>query len=124
MSTFFTVIHIISCIFLVLVVLVQSGKEGGIGVAGGGGSSQTIFGSSGGANFFTKFTAAIAAVFMMTALLLSVLKGGQRSSIFSNSPATIPVEQPVQTEPKSVTEPAPGTVQKTTPAEVSGKKSQ
>jgi preprotein translocase subunit SecG len=56
MLTFVTALHIIICALLVIVVLIQPSREGG-GIGGSfGGSSQTIFGSSGGANFFTKFT--------------------------------------------------------------------
>jgi preprotein translocase subunit SecG len=112
MSTFFLVLHIFTCVVLVFVVLIQSGKEGGIGVMGGGGSSQTIFGSSGGANFFTKFTSGTAAVFMITSIILTVTKGGKKASVFGNIPAanaaTAPVQQPPAptTQPPSATAPA------------------
>lgn len=77
------VLHLVVCVILVLVVLLQSGKDGGIGAMAGG-SSQTVFGSSGGANFFTRFTAVVAAIFMVTSLGLTITKGGKRSSIFDN----------------------------------------
>lgn len=86
MSTFFLVLHIFTCVILVFVVLIQSGKEGGIGVMGGGGS-QTVFGSSGGANFFTKFTSAAAAIFMITSIVLTANRaGGRKASIFDTAP--------------------------------------
>jgi len=48
MTTFLTIIHVIVCVFLVLVVLLQAGKGGGMGIAfGGGGGSQTVFGRPG-----------------------------------------------------------------------------
>lgn len=84
MSTFFMVLHLFTCVILVLVVLVQSGKDGGIGAMAGG-SSQTVFGSSGGANFFTKFTSAMAAIFMVTSIILTVTKGGKKASIFDRA---------------------------------------
>ena len=57
MITFLTVLHVIVCVFLILVVLLQAGKGGGMGIAfGGGGGSQTVFGSSGAGNFLTRLT--------------------------------------------------------------------
>ena len=72
MITFLTVIHIVTCIVLVLIILVQSGKGAEIS-ASFGGSSQTVFGTSGGANFLTKVTTGAAAVFMLTSVLLTML---------------------------------------------------
>ena len=64
MYTFLTVLHVFVCIFLMLVVLLQAGRGGGIGLAfGGSGGSQSVFGSSGGANFLTRLTAVCAIVF-------------------------------------------------------------
>lgn len=71
MVTFLNIIHVIACIFLILVVLLQAGKGGGMGIAFGGGGSQTVFGSSGAGNFLTKLTAATAIVFIGTSLLLA-----------------------------------------------------
>lgn len=88
MSTFLLVLHVFTCVVLVLVILVQSGKDGGIGVMGGGGSSQTIFGSSGGANFFTKFTSGAAVVFMVTSIVLTMTRGGKHTSVFDRMPKT------------------------------------
>lgn len=102
MATFLIVLHVFTCVVLVLVVLVQSGKEGGIGIMGGGGSSQTVFGSSGGANFFTKFTSATAAVFMITSIFLTITRGGQRTSVFA--------------APSAATKKAPAAPGTTTPA--------
>ncbi len=87
MSTFLLVLHVFTCVILVLAVLVQAGKDGGIGVMGGGGSSQTIFGSSGGANFFTKFTSIAAGIFMVTSIFLTITRGGKHTSVFDHAPA-------------------------------------
>src|SRR3989338_6798643 len=67
MTTFLTIVHVSTCVLLILVVLIQSGKGAEIS-ASLGGSSQTVFGSSGGANFFTRLTAGLATVFMITSL--------------------------------------------------------
>jgi preprotein translocase subunit SecG len=66
------VLHVIVCTFLVLVVLLQAGKGGGIGIAfGGGGGSQTVFGSSGAGNFLTRMTAICATIFFLNSLGLA-----------------------------------------------------
>ena len=63
MVTFLKVIHITVCVFLILVVLLQAGKGGGMGIAfGGGGGSQTVFGSSGAGNFLTRLTSITAVI--------------------------------------------------------------
>lgn len=72
MSTFITIIHILACLFLMLVVLLQSGRDGGMGAMGGGGS-QTVFGGRGAGNFLTRLTGITAAIFMATSLTLSLI---------------------------------------------------
>ena len=63
MNTFLTIVHLIVCVFLILVVLLQAGKGGGMGIAfGGGGGSQTVFGSSGAGNFLTRLTSLLHSV--------------------------------------------------------------
>jgi len=81
-----TVIHIIVCLFLIAVVLLQSGKGAEMGAAFGG-SSQTLFGSRGAASFLSKMTTAAAIVFMVTSLSLAVMtsRGG---SVIQKTPAT------------------------------------
>jgi len=71
MNTFLTIIHVIVCVFLILVVLLQAGKGGGMGIAFGGGGSQTVFGSSGAGNFLTRLTSITAVLFMITSLVLA-----------------------------------------------------
>jgi preprotein translocase subunit SecG len=72
--TFLTVLHVIVCIFLMLVVLLQAGRGGGIGLAfGGSGGSQSVFGSSGGATFLTKLTAVCAIIFFTNSLALAYM---------------------------------------------------
>jgi preprotein translocase subunit SecG len=71
LATFLTVIHVVACVFLILVVLLQQGKGGGLSAMGGGGAQ--VFGGSGAGNFMTRLTAICAAVFMMTSLSLAYL---------------------------------------------------
>ncbi len=72
MITLVTVIHVIACLFLMLVVLLQAGKGGGMGVAFGssGGGSQ-VFGGRGAGGFLEKLTAGTAVVFMLTSVTLA-----------------------------------------------------
>jgi preprotein translocase subunit SecG len=74
-----TVLHVFACLFLILVVLLQSGKGGGMGIAFGGGSSQTVFGGSGAGNFLTKATAVTACIFMLTSVTLAYFASQQES---------------------------------------------
>ena len=68
-----SVLHVIVCIFLVAVVLLQRGKGAEMGAVFGGGASSTVFGSRGAGNFLTLLTKICAAVFMLTSLSLSYL---------------------------------------------------
>ncbi|MCB9476460.1 MAG: preprotein translocase subunit SecG [Deltaproteobacteria bacterium] len=74
-----TGLHVVLCLFLILVILLQSGKGADMGAVFGGGGSNTVFGSSGGATFMAKLTAVAAALFMITCLSLAYM-GGHTSS--------------------------------------------
>ena len=106
------IIHVIVCFFLILIVLLQTGKGADIGAAFGGTSTQTLFGSTGGNTFFNKLTIGVATVFMMTCLLLAYFstKPGT-TSIMKKTKATqsAPVQQTQQKQ--AATEPG-----KTAPA--------
>lgn len=98
-----TIVHVVVALFLVLLVLVQSGKGAEIS-ASFGGSSQTVFGSSGGANFFTRATAVLATIFMLTSIGLTLQSKQARKSVFdgavsSESQSTTP--PPVESTPPS-----------------------
>jgi len=79
MTTFLLVIHILVCIFLIGIVLIQGGKGAELGSAFGGGSSQTLFGGRGAATFLSKLTTVVAVVFMLTSLALAVISVKQGS---------------------------------------------
>ena len=76
-----TIIHVIVCLFLIVVVLLQSGKAADIAGAFGGMGSQTTFGPRGSATVLSKATTIAAALFMLTSLTLTVLgtRGGSGS---------------------------------------------
>jgi preprotein translocase subunit SecG len=89
-------IHIINCLILVVVVLLQAGRGSTVGLSFGGGASQTVFGSSGGKNFFARLTSGLAILFMVTSVLLSLTSSRQSKGyrgVMQQLPAA---EQPVQ----------------------------
>src|SRR5436190_13244036 len=78
MLIFITIIHVVVCLVLVLVVLLQSGKAADLAGAFGGMGSQTVFGPRGSATVLSKATTISAVLFMLTSLTLSILatRGG------------------------------------------------
>src|ERR1700733_12146940 len=68
-----TIVHVIVCIFLIIVVLLQSGKAADLAGAFGGMGSQTAFGPRGSATMLSQATTAAAILFMVTSLSLSIL---------------------------------------------------
>jgi preprotein translocase subunit SecG len=73
MTTMLIIIHVLVCVFLTLVVLLQQGAKQGMGAAFGGGGSATVFGGRGANTFLAKLTAGAAGLFMVTSLALSYL---------------------------------------------------
>jgi preprotein translocase subunit SecG len=71
--TVLDIIHIFVCIFLMLVVLLQQGKGGGMGAAFGGGATQQVFGGRGAGNILTRATAVCAGIFMLTSVSLAYM---------------------------------------------------
>jgi len=68
-----TILHVLVCIFLVCVVLLQRGRGAQVGAVFGGGGGSTMFGARGAGNFLTKLTTGAAIVFMLTSFSLSYL---------------------------------------------------
>jgi preprotein translocase subunit SecG len=97
--TIIIVVHILVCVALILIVLLQAGKGAEMGAAFGG-ASQTIFGSAGAMGFLSKLTTVAAIVFMITSLLLTFSSTRRASTIMKERPAptvpTAPSEMPVQ----------------------------
>lgn len=65
------VVHVLAALGLIVLVLLQQGKGADAGASFGSGGSQTVFGSAGAANFLTRSTAVLAAVFFVTSLTLA-----------------------------------------------------
>jgi preprotein translocase subunit SecG len=97
---YFTIaIHIVVCLFLIGVVLIQQGKSADLAGTFGGQGSQTAFGPRAAANLLTRLTAWAAAVFMITSLSLTILylrSSGSGSSVFSGMKTTAPVSAPAK----------------------------
>ncbi len=73
MIVFLTIVHVIVCLFLIIVVLLQSGQSADIAAAFGGMGSQTAFGPRSAANALTKATTFAAVLFMITSFALAIL---------------------------------------------------
>lgn len=74
------VVHVIACLFLMLVVLVQPGKSGGLGAFTGAGAQQ-VFGGRGAGNFLTRTTWATASIFFATSITLAYLSSSADESL-------------------------------------------
>src|SRR5262249_60213240 len=72
LQTFIDIVHVFVCMVLMLVVLLQQGKGGGMGAAFGGATTQ-VFGGRGAGNILTRATAICAAIFMITSVSLAYL---------------------------------------------------
>ena len=126
------IVHVIVCLFLIIVVLLQSGKAADLAGAFGGMGSQTAFGPRGSATLLSKATTISAVLFMVTSLSLSimatrssglgtsVLESSPKSSLPKSAPAPVqvPVTIPGQQAPagNTVTIPVPPSTQQQTPA--------
>ena len=92
MQFLITAIHIIVCVTLILIVLLQRGKGADMGSAFGG-SSQTVFGSAGATPVMGKITAAAAVIFMLTCLSLAYIHGKGISTSIMEGVSSTPVAQ-------------------------------
>lgn len=107
MIILFTILHVLVCLFLIVVVLLQSGKAADLAGAFGGMGSQTAFGPRGSATILSKATTISAALFMITSLSLAILhtrEGRASGSVLDKAP----VSQPAPAKPVTATPAIPG----------------
>ena len=107
MMILLTVIHVLVCVFLVIVVLLQSGKAADLAGAFGGMGSQTAFGPRGAATVLSKATTIAAGLFMVTSLTLAILatkNAGTGSSVLERQKTTGTAPKPTPAAPV----PSPG----------------
>lgn len=100
MTTLIIAVHIVACVAVIILVLLQSGKEG-MGVIFGGGS-QSVFGSTGAGGLLVKLTALFGTIFLITSLAFNVLSGSHKrqapSIMMDSSGKAIPVPPGMATQ--------------------------
>ena len=120
------IVHVFVCLFLMLVVLLQQGKGGGMGAAFGGGATQQVFGGRGAGNILTRATAICAATFMLTSVTLAYVasagdrdlkahileeqrkgKGHEGTRVKASKPKAAPDNAPAAPSPAPETPPSP-----------------
>jgi preprotein translocase subunit SecG len=89
-------LHIVACLFLIAVVLLQQGKGQDLASAFGGGGTQTAFGPRGSATVLSRATTILAGVFMVTSLTLSLMRPS-RSSVLDQVPGVAATPTPAAT---------------------------
>lgn len=111
MYIIFLLVHIVVCIFLIIVVLLQSGKAADLAGAFGGMGSQTAFGPRGSATLLSKATTVSAVLFMITSLSLSILatrNAGLGTTVLEDvnqqqqkkaAGQSVPIQLPAQPQP-------------------------
>lgn len=107
MQNFVLVVHIILAVLMIVLILVQHGKGADAGASFGGGGAATVFGASGSANFLTRLTGVLTAIFFITSITLAYLAKQQTTDAYGlkNLPVTEQVEQ--KTPETSTTAPKP-----------------
>src|SRR5437870_13477234 len=98
--TLLTIVHVLVCLFLIVVVLLQSGQAADLAGAFGGMGSQTAFGPRGSATLLSKATTGSAILFMITSLSLSIMatrRSGVGNTILEKHPASTSTKQPAPT---------------------------
>ena len=88
------VVHVLAALGLIGLVLIQHGKGADAGASFGGGASNSFFGSAGAANFLTRSTAILAAVFMLTSLALA----WQARQLVESDAGLLPALEKIQQE--------------------------
>lgn len=104
METLILVLHLLFAVSVVVLVLLQQGKGADMGAAFGSGASGSLFGASGSANFLSRTTAVLAALFFVTSLILTWYSGNQHATagVMQSTagmqlvkPVAVPISAPV-----------------------------
>jgi preprotein translocase subunit SecG len=99
-----TAIHIFVCMFIIIVVLLQSGKAGDIASVFGGAGTQAAFGPRGTANILEKATTWSAVLFMITSITLSIVATRHTGS--GSVLQSVRQQKPAATQPVAPARPA------------------
>ena len=95
MEYFVLLLHVAAAVAIIVLVLLQHGKGADMGASFGSGSAGSVFGSAGSANFLSRSTAAAAAVFFATSLVLTYLSAhrggpsGVMQGVMKDAPAVV-----------------------------------
>ncbi len=113
------IVHLFVCLGLVSVILLQSGKGGGLAGGAFGGTAQTVFGGRGATDFMTRATMVLGAAFFLTSITLALMSGRQtggrsliqeqarRSAATSATPTSPPSRTPAAPSTPTATPQAP-----------------
>lgn len=104
-----TILHVIMCLILIAIVLLQTGKGASMGAAFGG-ASNTLFGAAGPANFLNKLTTVAAVVFMITSFTLAIVSSREKTDSKVLDATQTQQEQPIE-EVATTPEPSTETVE-------------
>jgi preprotein translocase subunit SecG len=107
MSIAITILHVSVSIFLIAVVLLQSGKGAEMGASFGSSGSQSVFGAGGGTTFLSKMTTGAAVIFMLTSLTLAYISGNPSSSSLMSGKSRPAAAVPAKSAPAAPAAPAP-----------------
>jgi preprotein translocase subunit SecG len=107
MTIAITILHVAVSMFMIAVVLLQSGKGAEMGASFGSSGSQSVFGAGGGSTFLSKMTTGVAVIFMLTSLTLAYISGNpSSSSIMKGASKPAPAQQapaaPMQGKPAAM----------------------
>ncbi|HAX26087.1 MAG TPA: preprotein translocase subunit SecG [Chloroflexi bacterium] len=105
LKTPLTVVHVLACLFLMIVVLLQPGKSGGMGAISGA-AAQQVFGGRGAGNILTKISWTTATIFFVTSITLAYLSTSSDESLAKRAPIT-PAKGPPTTQVEAPPTPAP-----------------
>jgi preprotein translocase subunit SecG len=112
-------LHVVACLFLIVVVLLQQGKGQDLASAFGGGGTQTAFGPRGSANVLSRATTVLAGLFMISSLGLSLVKPRQGTildSVATPSPSPVATVSPAAAAPTAPASASPAAAAPASPA--------
>lgn len=104
MYLFVVALHVVLCVFLVLIIILQPGKGGDVGAAFGGAGGSTMFGPQGPTNLLQRATTAVAVMFMGTSLTLAIFSN---KAMLNDSNVDDELERIAAEQPVAVPAPAP-----------------
>ena len=106
-SVILTIVHVVVCLFLIIVILLQSGKAADLAGAFGGMGSQTAFGPRGSATLLSKATTISTVVFMLTSISLSIIATRDAGAGAGSALERHPVKTSAPVVPAAPVMPAP-----------------